>query len=73
MTARYELLHYIGEDSEESNAIVDRFRTEVLNEAAAFIDASNRKSGFPEDTRRGAAWAVRTLRRLAEAGEFDGR
>lgn len=37
MTARYELLHLIGSDDAEAQAAVDRYRAEVLAEAADFV------------------------------------
>jgi siroheme synthase (precorrin-2 oxidase/ferrochelatase) len=40
MSARYELLHYIGADDAEANEMVDRFRAEVLRNAADSIVAA---------------------------------
>ncbi|MGW3490600.1 hypothetical protein [Streptomyces sp. NPDC001054] len=34
MSARYELLHYIGSDDEEAQGFVDRFAAEVRREFA---------------------------------------
>lgn len=71
MDARKDLYAFAMQGKEHSPANSDRasekidaFRTAVLREAADALDSG--KSEFPTDVQSGSAWAIRTLRRMAE-------
>ncbi|MFF2228271.1 hypothetical protein ACFVV7_33695 [Streptomyces globisporus] len=61
MSARYELLHLIGSDDAESQTAVDRYRAEVLAEAA---DRIERRAAQLDAVWLRADQVIEALRRL---------